>query len=418
MITQNNNMELYLIIFISGVYKKEWVYETHKELFVSLEKYFTLHLVPYYETDSVPSNVYKMIFIASGGVEDQAMRCVSVFPYPITILADGLHNSLAAAMEIAACIRTKDLKVRIIHGTPEQMTQQVLAHHRSYLAKHELKGKRIGVIGTPAPWLVASHVDYLLAGQRWGVNYIDIPAENIYKRFHQISNDDIGVEASLFASRAKACQDATPDDLLRAMRLYKALKDTCLKESLDAVAVSCFAFIEELNTTGCLALSLLNDDGIPAGCEGDLQSIMSMLMAQTITGQPAFMGNPSFIDTKHNELLLAHCSIPTRMTTEFILRDHFETGKGIAIQGLMHEGDVTLFKCGGECLDEFYVTEGYLTENTNMVTCCRTQVKIKLDTPANYFLENPLGNHHILIQGHHANLLKAFMLLNRCKQRE
>lgn len=411
-------MELYLIIFTSGNYRKEWVYESHKDFFISLERFFTLHLTPYHEADTIPSNAFKMIFIASGGVEDQAMRCVSAFPYPITILADGLNNSLAAALEIAACIRTKALKVRIIHGTAEYMVQQVLEHYRTFIAKRKMKGKRIGVIGSPAPWLVASHVDYLLAGQRWGVTYTDIPIEDVYKRFHQISNDDIGPEASLFASRAKACQDATPDDLLRAMRLYRALQETCREEQLDAVAVSCFSLIEELNTTGCLALSLLNDEGIPAGCEGDLQTIMTMLMAQTLTDQPAFMGNPSFVDVQRNELLLAHCSIPTRMTTDFILRDHFETGKGIAIQGLMHEEEVTLFKCGGECLDEFYVAEGYLTENTNLATCCRTQVRVRLNSPADYFLRNPLGNHHVLIQGHHAELLKAFMLQNRCKQRE
>ena len=155
------HMELYLIIFTSGNYRKEWVYESHKDFFISLERFFTLHLIPYHEADTIPSNAFKMIFIASGGVEDQAMRCVSAFPYPITILADGLNNSLAAALEIAACIRTKALKVRIIHGTAEYMVQQVLEHYRTFIAKRKMKGKRIGVIGSPAPWLVASHVDYL-----------------------------------------------------------------------------------------------------------------------------------------------------------------------------------------------------------------------------------------------------------------
>lgn len=71
---------------------------------------------------------------------------------------------------------------------------------------------------------------------------------------------------------------------------------------------------------------------------------------------------------------------------------------GIAIQGLMHEGDVTIFKCGSECLDEYYLAEGYMTENTNLSTSCRTQLKIKLNKPVSYFLTNPLGNHHILLQ--------------------
>ena len=106
------------------------------------------------------------------------------------------------------------------------------------------------------------------------------------------------------------------------------------------------------------------------------------------------------------------------MVDEFIIRDHFETGRGIGLQGLMHEGDITLFKCGGECLDEYYVSEGYLVENTNLISACRTQFRLKMNKPIDYFLNNPIGNHHVLIQGRHAAALQEFMQLNRCKLRE
>lgn len=411
-------MNLYLIIFNADTYRKEQVYEAHKSLFVALEKYFTLHLVNYTQTDDIPSNAYKLAFIASGGVESAVVRNFSLLPYPITLLTDGSNNSLAAALEISAWIRTRDMKVKIIHGHPDEMVKQVLLHHKAFAAKRSLKNKRIGVVGTPAPWLVSSHVDYLLAGQRWGVSYVDIPIEEVEKNFYNTTDDEIGMEASRLVSRVKAIQDVTPEDLYRAMRLHKAVKDVCTKHKLSAATVSCFSLIQTLKTTGCLALSLLNDEGIPAGCEGDLQSIMTLLMVKELTGQPGFMANPSFIDTKRNEVLLAHCSIPTTMTDEFIIRTQFESETGIGIQGIMHEGEVTLFKCGGECLDEYFVSAGYLTANTNLVTCCRTQVTVKLNSPVSYFLQTPLGNHHILIKGNHTEAIQEFMQQNRCKQRE
>lgn len=411
-------MDLYLLIFTTGTYIAEQTYESHKELFIALEKHFTLHLVNYTKAETIPSNAYKMGFIGSGGVEDKVIQNFSSFSYPITLLTDGLNNSLAAALEVSACFGYKDMKVRIIHGSIPEMVEQVLIHHRAFAAKRSLKGKRIGVIGTPAPWLVASHVDYLLASQRWGVTYVDIPIEEVFKRFYAITDDEIGMQASIFANRAKACQDTTPDDLLRAMRLYKAVKDICAEQKLDAVTLSSDQCISQLNATGNVTSALLTDEGIPAGGEGDLQTIMTMLMAYAITGKPTFMGNPSFIDRKRNELILAHCSVPTKMVDEFIIRDHFETGRGIGLQGLMHEGDITLFKCGGECLDEYYVSEGYLVENTNLISACRTQFRLKMKKPVDYFLNNPIGNHHVLIQGHHAAALQEFMQLNRCKLRE
>ncbi|WP_277234623.1 fucose isomerase [Phocaeicola salanitronis] len=411
-------MDLYLLIFTTGTYIAEQTYESHKELFIALEKHFTLHLVNYTKAETIPSNAYKMGFIGSGGVEDKVIQNFSSFSYPITLLTDGLNNSLAAALEVSACFGYKDMKVRIIHGSIPEMVEQVLIHHRAFAAKRSLKGKRIGVIGTPAPWLVASHVDYLLASQRWGVTYVDIPIEEVFKRFYAITDDEIGMQASIFANRAKACQDTTPDDLLRAMRLYKAVKDVCAEQKLDAVTLSSDQCISQLNATGNVTSALLTDEGIPAGGEGDLQTIMTMLMAYAITGKPTFMGNPSFIDRKRNELILAHCSVPTKMVDEFIIRDHFETGRGIGLQGLMHEGDITLFKCGGECLDEYYVSEGYLVENTNLISACRTQFRLKMNKSVDYFLNNPIGNHHVLIQGHHAAALQEFMQLNRCKLRE
>ena len=417
-------MNLYLIIFTAGTYKVEQVYEKHKDLFVELEKHFTLHLVNYTDSESIPSHEYKMAFIASGGVENAVVRFFSILPYPITLLTDGLNNSLAAALEISAWIQSRDMKVKIIHGSVPNMVNQVLLHHQAFAAKRSLKKKRIGVIGTPASWLVASHVDYLLAGQRWGVTYTDISIETVEKAFHEITEDEIGPEASLFANRAKGIQEATPEELLRAMRLYnramrlyKAIRCVCQEENLDALTLSCFSLIQSLKTTGCLALSLLNDEGIPAGCEGDLQSIMTLLMVKELIGKPGFMANPSFVDLARNEVLLAHCSIPTKMAEEFIIRNHFETESGIAIQGIVHPGEVTLFKCGGECLDEYYLSSGHLIENTNMVTCCRTQLKVRLDKPADYFLHNPLGNHHILIQGNYTDLIQEFMQQNRCKPR-
>ena len=67
-------MNLYLIIFTAGTYKVEQVYEKHKDLFVELEKHFTLHLVNYTDSESIPSHEYKMAFIASRGVENAVVR--------------------------------------------------------------------------------------------------------------------------------------------------------------------------------------------------------------------------------------------------------------------------------------------------------------------------------------------------------
>ena len=77
------------------------------------------------------------------------------------------------------------------------------------------------------------------------------------------------------------------------------------------------------------------------------------------------MANPAFINDDLNEIVMAHCTIATKMVDQFIIRNHFETETGIAIQGILHLGGITMIKCAGECLDEYFVSTAQLIENTN-----------------------------------------------------
>ncbi len=60
------------------------------------------------------------------------------------------------------------------------------------------------------------------------------------------------------------------------------------------------------------------------------------------------MANPSMINARTNEIILAHCTIGIAQTEQFIIRNHFETESGIGIQGILPAGDVTIVKCGGK----------------------------------------------------------------------
>lgn len=193
------------------------------------------------------------------------------------------------------------------------------------------------------------------------------------------------------------------------MRLYLAIKRVARESKLDALTLQCFSLIPTTCTTGCLALALLNDDGIVAGCEGDMQSIFTMLLVKRLTGLDSFMANPALIDTDQNEVTFAHCTIGLRQIDRYIIRSHFESQSGVAIQGILPEGDVTIVKFGGRNLDKFIALEGRILENQNDPRKCRTQIRIALDpatSPASYFLTRSIGNHHIIVRGHWAETIQ------------
>ncbi|MCD8092029.1 MAG: fucose isomerase [Bacteroides sp.] len=411
-------MVINLITFASLLHRQASVRSSHEVILTELEKYFIVNLIDYQDINKLSPDDFSVIFVATGGVERLVIQHFEQLPRPAILLADGMQNSLAAALEISSWLRSRGMKSEILHGELPEIIKRIIVLHSNFMAQRSLFGMRIGVIGAPSNWLIASNVDYLLSKRRWGVEYVDIPLEHIYENYEQTTDDEVGEACASLAGKALACREATPEDMIKAMRLYRAVKKVVEEENLSAITLSCFRLIEQTGTTGCLALALLNDEGIIAGCEGDLQSIFTMLAVKVLTGKPSFMVNPSLINARTNEIVLAHCTVGITQAEKFIIRNHFETESGIGIQGLMPTGDVTIVKCGSESLDEYYLATGTLTENTNYINMCRTQVRIKLNSPADYFLKNPLGNHHIMLHGNYEKILDEFLQANTCKRVE
>lgn len=407
-----------LITFASFLHKQASIRVSHEVVLSELEKHFTVNLVDYQDAEQLGPDDFKLVFIATGGVEQLVVQYFETLSHPVVMLADGIQNSLAAALELSSWLRNRGLRNEILHGEVSVIVQRIRTHYQNFQAKRSLFGLRIGVIGSPSPWLIASGVDYLLTKRRWGVEYTDIPLERIYERYDKITDNEVGASCAAFASQALACREATPEDLLKAMRLYRAIRRVCEEEKLSAVTLNCFKLIEQIGTTGCLALSLLNNEGILAGCEGDLQTIFTLLASRVLTGKVGFMANPSMVNIHNHEIIFAHCTIPTKLTEQYIIRNHFETNSSIGIQGVMPTGEVTIIRCGCECLDEYYLSTGTLIENTNYLKLCRTQIRVKMDSPVDYFLKNPIGNHHIVLPGNHEEVLNEFLQANTCKRVE
>ena len=187
-----------------------------------------------------------------------------------------------------------------------------------------------------------------------------------------------------------------------AEAIYARLKEIVLKYDLQGVTLRCFDLLTTVKNTGCIALSKLNDEGIPAACEGDIPTLLTMMVCKRLTGELCFQVNPARIQS-NGEMLFAHCTLPLGMTEKHEYTTHFESGIGVAIHGELPLGDYTLVKLSGD-LKRMLAVDVELERCQYEQNLCRTQVWIKA-TPevAHYFLTDPIHNHHVLIRGHHAN---------------
>lgn len=346
-----------------------------------------------------------LIYVCTGGTEgifkkllpDLQAKSIS----PFYLLTSGRSNSLAASMEILSYLRQNNMKGEIIHGSAVYITKRIKLLSQVEDARNTLWGSRLGIIGQPSDWLISSSVDENVVRQRFGVELVNIPMNELL---------DVISETPEPLSEDSSDIEAIRSSLPGANKIYKALKTLVENYQLQGFTLRCFDLLTAIKNTGCLALAKLNAEGIVAGCEGDVPAMISMMIVRSLLGVSGFQANPSRIDPETGELIFAHCTIPLNMVERFEYDTHFESGIGVGIRGFMKEGPVTVFKVSGD-KSRHFIAEGYLTQNLSEPNLCRTQQKIQLTDKSqiSYFLSNPIGNHHIILPGHYKALLEEMV---------
>lgn len=344
---------------------------------------------------------FSLVMIGSGGTERLFQSKISEFSGEIILLSIPAYNSLAASMEILSWLKAEGKKGRILHGSPETIAAEIRTVAMVSRQRAMLLGKKLGVYGV-SDWLIASGVDEVRVFEKSGIRFIDLPMEELFEEYEKKSYPE-----NKWTERLKK-DPFLREEVEKALWFYGAMKRVVERHELAGVSLRCFDLLGDLKTTGCLALAILNAEGIAAACEGDKKSLLSMLLATSITGEHAFMVNPSFLDPQSGEMIFAHCTLPLDFGEDFHLETHFESGIGVAVAAKCPPKTMTLFKC--DDFHSFHLQRVELQDCLSREDLCRTQFRIQLSRKTDYFLKNPIANHHLLLAGDHEEPLRGMML--------
>lgn len=352
----------------------------------------------------------ELIYVRTGGTENAFKAVFPRLAGPVRLLTSGASNSLAASMEILSFLRQNGREGEILHGSAAYIAERIAALSRASRARRRLQGSRAGVVGRPSDWLIASESDRAAVKERLGIELVDIPIEELITEIHSgLCEGPSGfpLKSVKYSVNRKVTQKVFDG----ALDIYSALKRLIDRYELSAVTVRCFDLLEAVGNTGCIALALLNAEGIPAGCEGDIPTLLTMCVSNALFDVPGFMANPSRMDPSTGEMIFAHCTVPLNMLRNYSYDTHFESGIGVAVKGELPEGPVTLFKMAPG-LDRCFTAEAGLIKNLSEKSLCRTQVLLRLEDRSlcrDYFLKDPIGNHHVIIPGHRAQEIRDFL---------
>lgn len=263
----------------------------------------------------------------------------------------------------------------------------------------------------PAKYLNKSYINRIREKFGVGVEYVDYAdVEELYEEVHDQEAERIAEDLTRNALEIK---EISRDDVVKAARMYLALKRLLMNRGANSLAIDCLGWLEyrkiPLPITPCIALSLLNDEGYVAACEADVHSALSMLIFRYLAGIPSFISDP-VVDVGANMVIHCHCTAPRLMDgrnrSPYKLRSHADGGGGVSLQVYMKEGEsVTIGKLI-QGLDIFVVARGRILGNVNVDRGCRTKVATSVKDAKKYLYEYRGGLHRVLAYGDHVALLE------------
>ena len=392
------------MILKTKVFYSEFTQEKQKkELIEKIQNKLDKKGIKIRKTDGKPD----FFLILTGGTEKEVKQVTDNhdFSNEINILFHNGNNSLPATLEISAFLQQNDYSVNTFNC---QVNRDLDKLKSKIKAKQLMPNRKIGVIGKPSDWLIASSQSKETVYQNWGVNLVYFTVKEFLDTFDP---DRPQKDISEMEKYSKKIIEPNSKEIKQSYSVYFALKDFIAKHKLDAITIRCFDLILSKRVTACYALARLNKEGIPAGCEGDIPSIVGMLWSKQKTGLIPWMANPSKVDPGNGRLILAHCTAPFNYLEEITFRSHFESGLGVGVQGKMKFKDVTIFRIGGKNLNKLWLTEGTLVKHLQNNDLCRTQIELKVKESAlNELLRKPLGNHLLILPGKQIKKLSSSKL--------
>ena len=356
-----------------------------------------------FEPDAIP-----LVFVLTGGTENVFLSQLDQLPRPVHLLTSGEHNSLAASLEILTYLQAHGQAGEVIHGELDSIAARLIELQKIHKTHQKLSGAVLGVVGKPSDWLIASQADAQQVREKFGCKILELPIEELIER----AGHESAPSTELIDDLRKHA--FAPEEMQKALNIYGALQNMVADYHLSGVTVRCFDLLEPLQSTGCIALALLNAQGVPASCEGDVPALISMMILQSLLGEPGFMVNPSRIMVNDNRMIVAHCTLPLNMGSSYTLKTHYESGIGVAVDGRLPEQKALIFKVSAD-LKRYFLSGIEILANLEEKNLCRTQIEIRLDEDVHYFLKRPCGNHHIIALQDNAKLVQEFMRTLDCQ---
>ncbi len=268
-------------------------------------------------------------------------------------------------------------------------------------------GKRIVAVGGPSGWGAGGKKAPTLAREVWKLDIQTVPYPGLAERIKRARANDALVKrcrdaAAKYVKQKGVILETKREFLDNSFLLTEVFRDLLDEAQTDAITINqCMGTIMPMSeTTACMPLSLLNDDGYMAFCESDFVVVPSGILLHYISGKPQFLNDPTY---PHDGVVtIAHCTAPRKLDGARLeparILTHFESDYGAAPKVEMRKGQAVT-----NLVPDFDVKKwvGFLGEvvDNPFMAICRSQTDIAIKGDTQKLLEEMKGFHWMSCYG-------------------
>ncbi len=267
-----------------------------------------------------------------------------------------------------------------------------------------LRKTKIGLVGYHVPGFYNLSFDELRLRNEIGPQIHHIDLGEVRDAMNEISDKDSNRIMDEVNDKV-ALNKMGKDIFERYAKSYGAFRLIAKRYDCNSLAIKCWPDVDKyFGISVCAIMAKLTDDGILAGCEGDVYGTVTMLMQNYITDKPPFIVDLVHIIKEKNIGILWHCG-----NAPFSLAGNKDEVSIVKIPNLLGEGWGCNFGCksGGVTFAKLSEGEGYrmLITSGNAINdkavFCGTSAKVKFVSDVGRLMDT------IIYQGfeHHFSII-------------
>jgi len=329
----------------------------------------------------------------------------------------GIRKGSLCGVQQLNCVLTEIKKpYKFIYGSVDEGEpyKKIERYAKASALKKNLRKMRLGLVGYRIKGMTEVSFDELELKSLLGPRIVHFGLNKLKEEMNKICDEEARKIWREIKERVGEIK-VTEREGLNSVKAYLVLKKWIREEELSGIAVECYPdFMGEV----CLAYSLLGEEGIPGSCEGDMNSLIAMVILYSLTGVPLHNTDLLAIYPEDNTIVFSHCG-----SGAFSLAESKEkvslspvrlANRGVSVLFPAKPGKVTLVNLvGRKDTYRMCIIEGEAVK-TEMVFA-GNPVRVKFPIPVNKFLEivaeNGFGHHWMIGYGEVKEELKDFCKL-------